>query len=75
MTLKKPSIKAVKDKYKSDWLKLPQVRSVGLCLDDSGEQVIVIGVETLNAAMGSNYPDSAEGYKVIVKEVGKPQAF
>ena len=68
------SIAQTKEKHKHEWLKLPYVVSVGLALDESGEEVIALGLSQLDTTL-SCYPDCVEGYKVVLQQVGSPKAF
>ncbi len=66
-----PSIKDVKAKYEAQLLQVPGVVSVGIGRDESGQPVIVIGLESSNPETESKLPKRLEGYPVRVHTVGK----
>jgi len=49
---------------------MPNVVSVGIGLNKSEQQVIVIGLESMNADPDTQWPSVIEGYPVEVREVG-----
>ena len=66
-----PSIKDIKAKYEAQLLQMPGVVSVGIGSNESGQAVIVIGLESSNPETESKLPKSLEGYPVTVHTVGK----
>ena len=53
---------------------MPGVVSVGIGLDPSGNQAIIVGLEAPNPETETNIPDMVEGFPVIVRIIGSLKA-
>ena len=67
-----PSIQEVKNKYVDELMRDPNVVSVGIGLDETGQQAIVLGLK--QTATDQSLPMSLEGIPVITKVVGTLKA-
>ena len=68
------NIKQVKAEHEQRLLALPGVVSIGIGLDSSGNQAIIIGVEKDDSEVNRQLPKELEGYTVIVRQVGTIEA-
>ncbi len=69
-----PSIQEVKKQYENRLLGLPGVVSVGIGLDQKGQEAIIIGLDGSNPDVETQLPDHLEGYTVVLKDVGPVKA-
>lgn len=66
---------AVKDEHAPDLLQLPGVVAVGVGVDESGQAVIVLHLETAIAAPGAPLPTEIEGVATRVRVTGPVVAY
>jgi hypothetical protein len=69
-----PSIQEVKKQHEARLVGLPGVVSVGIGLDQNGQQAIIIGLDGSNPGIEAQLPKTLEGYPVAVKDVGPIKA-
>ena len=69
-----PSIQEVKKQNEARFLAMPGVVSVGIGLDPSGNQAIIVGLETPNPEIEAKIPEMVEGFPVIVQIIGSLKA-
>ena len=68
------SIKDVKSRHEASLLQLPGVVSVGVGLDEKGNQAIIVGLTSRDPDTESKIPPRLEGYPVVIRIVGKIKA-
>jgi len=68
------SIKEVKSRHEARLLQLPDVVSVGIGRDESGNPAIIVGLKRSNPATESRLPAELEGYPVRSRIVGEIKA-
>ena len=69
-----PSIQEAKKQSEERFLAMPGVVSVGIGLDPSGNQTIIVGLEAPNPETEANLPEMVEGFPVIVRIIGSLKA-
>lgn len=65
-----PSIQDVKQRHEAQFLKMPDVVSVGIGLDDQGQPAIIVGMQQANPKTQAKIPAAIEGHPVVVRIVG-----
>ena len=68
------SIKDVKARHEERLLQLPGVASVGIGLDENGNQAIIVGLTSRDPNTESKIPPRLEGYPVLIQIVGNIKA-
>ena len=68
------SIHDVKRRHATRLLAIPGVVSVGIGLDASGEEAIVVGVSQPSAETRAALPTALEGYRIRVETLGPVHA-
>ena len=68
------SIQDVKAQHETELMAVPGVVSVGIGMDDDGNKVIVVGVESDQPEIRAQVPQTVDGYPVRVDVVGKMKA-
>jgi hypothetical protein len=68
------SIQEVKRHHEANLLKLSGVVSVGIGLDQNGDQAIIVGLDAPNPKTEAQIPSPLEGYPVEVQIVGRIKA-
>ena len=68
------SIQDVKAQHEADLMAVPGVVSVGIGMDDDGNKVIVVGVESNQPEILAQVPQAVDGYPIRVDVVGKMKA-
>jgi len=68
------TIRDVKRAYEAKLLALPDVVSVGIGTDGEGSPVIVVGLTCDNMVTRNQVPKKLEGYPVVVRATGVPEA-
>lgn len=68
------TIQEVKKKHQNELMSLPGVVSVGIGLNDQGQQVIVVGMSEDKPVDKTKIPASIDGFTVTVKLVGTLKA-
>ncbi len=69
-----PSIQEVKKQYEARFLDMPGVVSVGIGLDPTGNQAIIVGMDASNPEIEANIPKRVEGIPVIIEITGAIKA-
>ena len=69
-----PSIQEVKKQHEAQFLNLPGVVSVGIGLDPSGDQAIIVGVDGSHPDTPAKIPATLGGYPVVVQTIGSIKA-
>lgn len=69
-----PSIKYVKARHEAALLRLPDVVSVGIGLDENRNPAIIVGLKRPNPVTESKLPKQIQGYTVLVRIVGEVKA-
>ena len=68
------SIQDVKTQHEAELMAMPGVVSVGIGLDDQGNEVIVVGVYEDRPEIRSQVPQEFDGYPVTIEVTGKMSA-
>ena len=68
------SIQQVKEQHTAELMALPGVVSVGIGQSGNGEKVILVGMESADAAAQSAVPERIGGYPVEIRVAGRPAA-
>lgn len=68
------AIREVKLQHQEQWLKNPEVVSVGIGLNAGQKPAIIIGVKRLTPALKQEFPTEVEGYPVELQAVGSLKA-
>ena len=67
------TIREVKSRYQDQWLKHPEVVSVGIGLNADQQPAVIIGVKRLTPALKAAFPAEIEGYPVELQAMGSPR--
>ena len=65
------TISEVKARHQDRLLNLPGVVSVGVGLDETGQQAIIVGLDRRREQTLRDLPMSLEGYSVVVQVIGE----
>ena len=68
------SIEEVKKQHETLFLDMPGVVSVGIGLDPSGHQAIIVGLDGPRPETAAKIPAMLEGFPVIIQIVGSIKA-
>jgi hypothetical protein len=68
------SINDVKARHEAALLRLPDVVSVGIGLDENSNPAIIVGLKRPNPETESQLPTQLQGYTVLVRIVGEIRA-
>ncbi len=68
------SIQDVKAQHEAELMAMNGVVSVGIGLDDDGNEVIVVGIDADRPSIRAQVPRTVEGYPVRVEVVGRLRA-
>ena len=68
------SIQDAKAQHEAELMAMPGVVSVGIGMNDDGNEVIVVGIDRDQPSIRAQVPQSVEGYPVRVEVVGNIKA-
>jgi len=68
------TIREVKRQYQDEWLRRPEVVSVGIGLNADQKPIVIIGVKRINSALKQEFPTEVKGYPIELQVVGSPKA-
>lgn len=66
------TIRDVKSQYQEQWLANPQVVSVGIGTTEHQQPAIILGV--VEGTSPDDFPQTIEGFPLILQSVGRPKA-